>query len=104
LSVYTPKRLIRRLIADLSKVRDIPDSRVEARLKKLIFQTARYLLIANNKIPLSRWELADQVRQYSPRLSEQLKAFENKQTKAREDLLNLFYDFKAFYNDELRNL
>ena len=103
-TILQKRRMIQRLIQDISASRNSTDERIKYKLRRLIFQMARYILLIYKQLPLSRAELPDQLSKYAPKLSQKIMEFEAQDDLSREELLKYFYEIKKTYNQQLRNI
>jgi len=100
-TVIKKRRMIQRLIDDISDSPNATEKRIRHKLTRLIFQMARYILILNDELPLSRSELPDQLMEYAPELAKKISEFESKPVWDRDELLRCFYEFRSLYDREL---
>ncbi|MGC8490306.1 MAG: nucleotidyltransferase domain-containing protein [Syntrophobacteraceae bacterium] len=103
-SVLRKRKLIYNLTEDIRISKDISTERLRAKIGSLIYQIARYILILNGEIPLAKRELAEQVRRYSPDLSELIVGYETDLSMDAESLTKLFFRVRRTFSSAVGSM
>ena len=103
-SISVKTRMIHRLVSDIGNSGEIPTARLRVKIFRLIFQGARLTLILHGEIPLSRWELAGQLRKYSVNFSKLVRKSYKSESLSRAELMILFKRFLRVYCGKIGHL